>query len=380
MDKLFGFTADEMKIRNMINTASEIARQPKTWISIYDKIINRHDEISKFLSKFEDETRIIFTGAGSSGFVGDSLEPIIRKNSRFKHVESIHTTDIVSNPQQYLVGNLKTVLVSFGRSGNSPESVAALELAEEIIDEVYHIIITCNPEGKLALISNDRTLNITLDEIEDLAFAMTSSVTGMMLAAYTIFCIEKDYNEDVKKLAISGKKIIEEKYETIFEALDTKANRLVVLGSANLYGAAREGALKSTELTAGKISTRYDTPMGFRHGPKSFLNEKTVILFFASNNKYTLKYDLDMLQELSIAKKHKLIVVSDSYEKEVEKFADIYLYNDYELPEEFTAFIPILVAQIYSLKASLLLECTPDNPFPTGEVNRVVKGVTIYEY
>ena len=29
---------------------------------------------------------------------------------------------------------------------------------------------------------------------------------------------------------------------------------------------------------------------------------------------------------------------------------------------------------------SLSLGITPDNPCPTGEVNRVVKGVTLYPY
>ena len=36
--------------------------------------------------------------------------------------------------------------------------------------------------------------------------------------------------------------------------------------------------------------------------------------------------------------------------------------------------------QILALKKSLSLGITPDNPCPTGEVNRVVKGVTIYQF
>jgi tagatose-6-phosphate ketose/aldose isomerase len=33
-----------------------------------------------------------------------------------------------------------------------------------------------------------------------------------------------------------------------------------------------------------------------------------------------------------------------------------------------------------AFESSLALGLTPDNPCPTGEVNRVVKGVTIYRY
>ena len=382
MNTIFGFNDELMKEKKMFYTATEIARQPESWKSIYKAIDRRREEIQHFMKVFDGQTRIIFTGAGSSGFIGDALAPIIRKDFAYSQVESIHTTDIVANPEQYLVKDKKTLMVSFGRSGNSPESVAALQLAEAYIGDVYHMIITCNPKGKLAQIANERTLILTFSEIEDLAFAMTSSVTGMMLAAYAAFGIKADYSQMVERIAEMGTQMIQEQYQDIFQIMTPEINRLVVLGSANLYGAAREGALKSTELTAGQMATRYDTPMGFRHGPKSFLNEKTVILFAASNNPYTRQYDLDMLRELSFSKKSKLVVISEAYDAQIADLADVYLYGAETamLPEAFTAYMPILLAQIFSLQASLMMGCTPDNPFPTGEVNRVVQGVVIHPF
>ena len=40
----------------------------------------------------------------------------------------------------------------------------------------------------------------------------------------------------------------------------------------------------------------------------------------------------------------------------------------------------ILFAQTLAVLKSLSLAITPDNPCPTGEVNRVVQGVTLYPY
>ena len=40
----------------------------------------------------------------------------------------------------------------------------------------------------------------------------------------------------------------------------------------------------------------------------------------------------------------------------------------------------IVFAQTLAVLKSLSLGITPDNPCPTGEVNRVVKGVTLYPY
>ncbi|MGH4122147.1 MAG: SIS domain-containing protein [Clostridium sp.] len=380
MEKIFGFTQEDIKEKHMTYTANEISRQPKVWASIYDKVLYNREKIKNFMKSFNSETRIIFMGAGSSAFIGDSLAPLVRKEFKFSDVESIHTTDIVASPSQYFVRNVKTVLVSFGRSGDSPESIAAIETAEKHINNLYHIIITCNPLGKLAKYKNERTLNLVFDEINDQGFAMTSSVTGMMLAAYSIFAIEKDLKEEVSIIASYAKEIIMNKYSIISEVFEKTVNRLIVLGSANLFGVARESALKSIELTRGEVMSWYDTPMGFRHGPKSVLTDNAIILFFVSNNEYTRKYDVDMLNELSKSKKHKLLVVSDKYYLEVEDYADVYIYNSMEkvMDDSFTPYSALLVAQIFALFASIKTGCTPDNPFPSGEVNRVVEGVLIH--
>lgn len=381
MDTIFGFDMVYAKKNSMEITINEIFRQKDVWKSVYSKIIKRKEEISLFLSRFDRDTRVILAGAGSSGFVGDSLAPIIRKELNFTDVESVHTTDIVACPEQYLRKDKKTLLISFGRSGNSPESIAAIEAGDKVVDDIWHIIITCNPDGALSKRKNEKILNLVFEELCDEGFAMTSSVTGMMLAAYSVLNINKDLTEEVGYISKYAEDIILNKYKLLKDAFDTKVNRLVVLGAGNLFGAARECALKNIELTAGKLMTWYDTPMGFRHGPKSMLTNSTIILFIVSNDEYTRKYDIDMLNELSNSLKYKLIVVSDKYYPEIESFADLYLYNskDRTVNGAFAACTEIVAGQILALFASIKLCCTPDNPFPNGEVNRVVKGVTIHK-
>lgn len=90
------------------------------------------------------------TGAGTSGFVGETCEPYL-KRLLDKKVEAIATTDLVANPKNYFIKDVPTLLISFARSGNSPESIHAVKLANEIVKELYQVIITCNESGKLAL-------------------------------------------------------------------------------------------------------------------------------------------------------------------------------------------------------------------------------------
>jgi len=380
MNTLFGLTRETVVSKHAHYTVEEILRQPTVWKSIYEKIAGRRDEIKKFIGKIDKKTRIILTGAGSSGFVADALAPVIRKELGFTQVESIHTTDIVASPHQYLVAEAKTLLISFGRSGNSPESIAAIQLAEQLIQDVRHIVITCNNQGELAGFANERTLNFQFDEANDQGFAMTSSVTGMLLAAYGILNIEQDLSTMVNKVASYAGEVLRNKHQTIADTYQPQIDRLIVLGAGNLFGAAREAALKLLELTAGKVISRYDTPMGFRHGPKAMLTPRTVILYFVAGNDYTKRYDLDMLRELSQASKNKLIVVSDVYDEVIEQVADVYIFNSVsdDVAEAFSPFIPLIVGQLFALSASLRLGCTPDNPFPGGEVNKIVQGVIVH--
>ena len=51
--------------------------------------------------------------------------------------------------------------------------------------------------------------------------------------------------------------------------------RAVFLGSGALKGVARESALKVLELTAGRTMTQWDSPLGYRHGPKAAVDDTT---------------------------------------------------------------------------------------------------------
>ncbi|MEM5687754.1 hypothetical protein AAHB49_22720 [Bacillus cereus] len=76
-------------------------------------------------------------------------------------------------------------------------------------------------------------------------------------------------------------------------------DRIIYLGSGSLEGLAKESQLKVLELTAGKIVTAFDSPLGFQHDPKSFVNEKSLdFLCLFLTIQYTRQYDLDMLNEM----------------------------------------------------------------------------------
>ena len=127
-------------------TAKEIAQQPSTWTKTYDLVKSMKNQILDFLNKFDSDSIIYLTGAGTSEFVGNTIGDYIN-NLVTPEVRSIASTNLVSSPNMYFKKDRKTLLVSFGRSGSSPESILSVNLANQLCDDVHHLIITCNSEG-----------------------------------------------------------------------------------------------------------------------------------------------------------------------------------------------------------------------------------------
>ena len=372
---------DESKLeeKDFKYTYTEILNQADTWLEVYDLYEKRKNDIENFLKKVGKDCKVIFTGAGTSEYVGNIALDYLKTHGEFEF-ESVATTDLVSAPYLHFEKNQKTLLVSFARSGNSPESLAAVKLGKQIVDDFYNLPITCAKEGKLAqALKDDENSYIFLEpEItNDKGFAMTNSFSSMLLATLLIFDTKtQNKKEIVEKISKLGKEIYNN-LEEIENLVNFDFNRVVYLGSGPLGKLTKEARLKILELTAGEVATIWESSMGFRHGPKSFVDENTLVISFVSSNPYTRLYDLDILDEIAndkIAKK--IIGISNSkldrdYELifEEDGLDDVYLCPAY-----------IIIGQIIALVTSLRVGNTPDNPSRTHTVNRVVKGVTIHDY
>lgn len=377
-------TKEQLEALNAYDTAKEITQQPETWLKTLKQVQEEREAINLFINKVlnEQDFDVIFTGAGTSEFVGSNVYPHVAKFVNHK-AKSYGTTDILSSPENFLSKTKPTLLVSFARSGNSPESVAVVKLANQYCENVHHLFITCNKEGALSKLAkeldNAYALNLT-DETHDQSFVMTSSFTNMSLATLLIF--DASLEDKVAKLAKVGEQILaqEETFEKIVETYDFR--RIVYLGSNTMKGISQEAALKMLELTAGKVVVAFDTPLGFRHGPKSIISNDTLTFNFMSNVEYVRKYEIDIIKEMAGQRKeNKLMAITGMEDKTLQENVDFNILVDApELGNELLGIAYILAAQLLAYYKALSFNIGPDNPSPSGEVNRVVQGVIVYEY
>ncbi|KFN93462.1 galactosamine-6-phosphate isomerase [Tetragenococcus muriaticus PMC-11-5] len=292
---MFTLTKEELIRKGAEITTREIKQQPELWeetLEIYQTAKKDIEDYLEVIKKNENGNRIrvVFTGAGTSQYVGDTLVPYLNANGDNSAYifQSVGTTDLVASPSEYLFEEETTLLVSFARSGNSPESIAAVDIANAVVKDIYHLTITCASDGTLAQRSEYESNNfmlLTPKRANDDGFAMTGSFSCMTLSALLIF----DTTEFAKKanyvhtISNMGQEVIKREAE-IQDMVDRDFERIVYLGSGSLSGLTREAQLKILELTAGKIATVFDSSMGFRHGPKSFVNKQTLVFDFINNN------------------------------------------------------------------------------------------------
>ena len=370
-------------------TTREIYQQPDVWKEAFEAYQEKREEIAAFLQDIaakHDYIKVILTGAGTSAYVGDTLVPYFKEvyDERKWNFNAIATTDIVANPQTYLKKEVPTVLVSFARSGNSPESVATVDLAKALVDELYQVTITCAAEGKLALQAHGDDRNLLLLQpaaSNDAGFAMTSSFTSMMLTALLVFDPE-EFSVKSKRFEVLSnlsRKVLDNAAD-VKELVDLDFNRVIYLGAGPFFGLAHEAQLKILELTAGQVATMYESPVGFRHGPKSLINEDTVVLVFGTTTDYTRNYDLDLVREVAGDQIARRVVLLSDQAFGLENVKEVALGCGGVLNDVYRVFPYIVYGQLFALLTSLKVGNRPDTPSPTGTVNRVVQGVIIHEY
>lgn len=366
-------------------TAREIHQQPEMWRETVAILEAKLPVITTFMKDAlqHKNLKVMFVGAGSSAFCAELVSPGINKYLGYD-TQATDTTDIVASPDSVLKRDIPTMIVSFGRSGNSPESVAAVAYARAKVDVLYEVAVTCAKDGQLAVDTGDgdRRLSIVLpDATNDEGFAMTSSLTSMALGAYGVFafdrfdefkkgvaCLATTIEENMQALATQGKLIAE----------SFAFDRVAFLGCGTLKGAAHEATVKMCELTTGNVNVVYDSSLGFRHGPKFMIKDQTYTVHMLSDDPLTRIYDLDFVKEVINFKHKNRVIVATSSATGLEGIDHEVVFGAEFANDFFLGIAHIVFAQMFAFFTSQKMGLNTDSPSADGAVNRVVQGVTIY--
>jgi tagatose-6-phosphate ketose/aldose isomerase len=386
MDTL-GLTAAQLDNAGAQWTAREVLQQPQLWPEIGAQIAAGEGDLASFLADWGHRSglRIVLTGAGTSAYIGECLTPALVRALGVR-IDTIATTDLVADPATHLDSTGPTLAVSFARSGNSPESMAAIALLDQVIPQVAHLVVTCNPEGAMyqhaRSASNARAILLPARS-HDRSFAMTSSFTGMLwAAACALHAVPAQTGRAAAAVKMAAQ-VLPHRLSLLQQLVQSKFERVVYLGAGEFKGLAREAALKMLELTDGGVAAFAETPLGFRHGPKTVLNHKTLVVLFTGNDPQTLRYDTDLLNELRSEAIAGRVIALRTHQIGPSHPDDVVIGSGTAAASvsNLESCLPYaMFAQALALLRSISLGVRPDSPNAAGTVSRVVKGVTVYPW
>jgi tagatose-6-phosphate ketose/aldose isomerase len=366
-------------------------QQPDTWQSTFDLFKKRRAEIKEFLVSaglaVDPRVRpiVFLVGAGTSDYIGQSLTYLFRKAWRCE-VVAVPSTDLLTHMDELCSPERKYLWISFSRSGDSPEGVAVLESACKRRPDIYHLVISCNANGRMirANVGNPQVLGICLDDaVNDRGLAMTSSFSNMVVFGQCLAHADDHgrYEQVLLQLIQAGKSFLPIASDCAAALAKEPYAKACFVGSGPLRAVAQESALKLLELTAGKVLTMSESALGLRHGPMAALNADTLFVCFHSGNRRVQQYERDLLEEIGNKRLVRTrVVVAGSGLPAINTFAEHCLApaGPLAVADDYRAAVDVIFGQVLGLFFSLRWQLRPDCPSPNGAISRVVQNVGIH--
>ncbi len=389
---LLDLTERERIERGLEHTPREIWQQPDTWKTTFQICSKQRGVLNDAFRRAgigrgsTASPSVYLIGAGTSDYIGRALSPLLR-DCWNTDVWAIPSTTLLTEWEDFHRPGREYLWISFSRSGESPEGVALLERALERHRQIQHLVITCNPQGKMAQLcagNPDRATTLVLDDaVNDRGLAMTSSFTNMLLAGQCAGHLDTldEFGDVVAKLSECGQQLLPEAAEAAAEATTLGCTRACFVGSSVLRGVADECALKVVELSAGKVTTLAETPLGLRHGPMSSVDGQCLFVGFLSGQPRRRGYELDLLREIDRKRLGRArIVVTTGDGSDAAELADyrLALPCGTDLPDHYRPVLDVMLGQLLGLFASLRCGLKPDQPSPNGAITRVVQPIKLY--
>lgn len=251
------------------HTGQEISTQVDGWRNARDVVRAASQDLQNLWQKGQYGT-VVFTGCGSTYYLAMSAARLFQHTTG-AITQAVPSSELLLHPEM-VYGREKSLLVAISRSGATTETVQAAEkFAARSAGDV--IVISCYADKPL---NNYGAINLVAVAGQEISVAQTRSFSSMLIMAEGLAHVASGG-------ALSGQfpaessKLVEAMYSHATVYADPRRfQRVFYLGSGALYGLACEGMLKMKEMSLTSAEAFH--PMEFRHGPKSMVDDQTLIV------------------------------------------------------------------------------------------------------
>ena len=326
--------------------------------------------IKEYVEKLKNVDRIIIIACGTSWHAGLVGEYLIEEYARVS-VEVEYASEFrYRNP----IITEKDLVIAISQSGETADTMAALELAKEKGATIFGI---CNVVGaSIPRITDAGVYTHAGPEIGVASTkAFTAQVTVLTLIAFYIaqqrgtitqsklieYLTELNQIPELVERALQSNERVKE-----IAAKFKDSTNCLFLGRGNAFPVALEGALKLKEISY--IHAEGYPAAEMKHGPIALIDDEMPVVFIATHHSSYEKV-ISNIQEVKARKGHVIAIVTEG-DTDVKAMADYVI----EIPQTAEAFVPLLATiplQLLAYHIAVMRGCNVDQP------RNLAKSVTV---
>lgn len=326
--------------------------------------------ITEYNNRINKADRFLITACGTSWHSGLLGEYIIEDLTRVP-VEVEYASEFrYRNP----VVKESDFIIAISQSGETADTLAAIELAKERLALVYGI---CNVIGSsIARATHAGSYTHAGPEIGVASTkAFSTQVSVLILIALQIAQSKGTIPQSKLRQILYELEGVPEKIKEVL-ALDAEikkiaavykdANNFLYLGRGYNYPVAMEGALKLKEISY--IHAEGYPAAEMKHGPIALIDEEMPVVFLATNMSAYEKI-VSNIQEVK-ARKGKIIAIVNKGDTQIRSMAD-HVIEVPEVDEVISPLITIVPLQLLAYHIAIMRGCNVDQP------RNLAKSVTV---
>ena len=320
--------------------------------------------------RISNARRFIIAACGTSWHAGLIGEYLFEELARIP-VEVEYASELrYRNP----IIDEKDVIIALSQSGETADTLAALELAKSKDALIYGVV---NSVGSSIARMTDSGSYIHAGP--EIGVASTKAFTGQV-TLLTLMAIHLGYQkgriprsyylqllEELENIPSKVQKILAQDALIEYIASEMKdATNALYLGRGYNFPVALEGALKLKEISY--IHAEGYPAAEMKHGPIALIDENMPVVVIA-NNKSAYEKILSNVQEVK-ARKGKVIAIVTEGDKDIKAIADYCI----EIPatdEPLTPLLSVIPLQLLSYHIAVMRGCNVDQP------RNLAKSVTV---
>jgi glutamine---fructose-6-phosphate transaminase (isomerizing) len=336
------------------HSLAEILSQPEVWKACLAKL-HQSKGLERVRDRFGNSPGWLLIGCGSSYYVALGAAATISSLTK-RPAQAIPASEILLYPELALAAAKDWVPVLISRSGRTSEVLKAAELLAS--RNLPTLAITCTPNQPLETMA---TLAICLSPADEQSTVMTRSFTSMLLTLQALAAMlagDSKFAGSLADMPAASQATLVELPTRIrqFAQAHTFAD-YVCLGQGPFYGLACEYALKLTEMSLSYAQSFHT--LEFRHGPKSIVNSKTLLVFLLSEHGYEAEYEL-LTEMKSLGAP--ILAVANQADVRVRAAANLVVELSLDVPELARLAPALWAGQLLGLYTGLDKGLDPDAP------------------